>query len=354
MMQNALRSTTLPAEISLDAYLSAWASGDDRKTAVARAIEAIAAAGVDIAARIARGPLGQSLGAVVGENKDGDAQKALDIWANDRLIEALGGAGVAALASEELDAPIALNEGGPVIVALDPLDGSSNIDTNVSIGTIFSVLPTLTDGVSDFLQPGSAQCAAGYIIYGPHTGLLLTIGDGTQSFVLDPVDRRFKLAEADVRTPVRTAEYAINASNYRHWSAQIRAYIDDCIAGIDGPREADVNMRWIASLVAEAQRILVRGGVFLYPRDMRDGYENGRIRLVYEANPVAFLIEQAGGKAFDGRTRIMDLVPTAIHQRVPFMFGSAEEIDRIARYKSDASIVVARAPLFHRRGLFKL
>ncbi len=340
--------------MTLDAYLSRWAQDDPLKNATAAAIRGVADASADIAHRIVVGPLDGDLAADTGEAGSGDTQKALDVLANGRIIDALIGAAVAAIASEELAAPLEAGE-GQVAVAIDPLDGSSNIDTNVSIGTIFSVLPVppATRGEAIFMQPGSAQLASGYVIYGPRTGMLLTAGEGTHAFTLDPVTRQFRLTGPNVAIPQDSNEYAINASNYRHWSPSVRSYIDDCIAGREGPRGEDVNMRWIASLVAECHRILVRGGVFLYPADARKGYENGRLRLIYEGNPIAFLVEQAGGKAFDGRTRILDIVPSAIHQRTPLIFGSAGEIDRIARYKADPSTMYERSPLFGRRGLLR-
>lgn len=341
-------------QITLEAYLTAWAASAPQKNAVAGAIRAIADGCIDIAHRIARGPLEGDLAAAVGDEGGGDVQKELDVWSNDRLIEALKLASVAAVASEELKAPLDLGTGA-VVVAMDPLDGSSNIDTNVPVGSIFSILPALTgaDVNAAFMQPGSAQLAAGYVIYGPQTAFLLTLGQGTHQFTLDPLTRQFYLTRPDITIKHASNEYAINASNYRHWSDSVRAYIDDCIAGEDGPRGSNVNMRWLASLVAECHRILVRGGVFLYPGDARKGYEKGRLRLTYEANPIAFLAEQAGGKAFDGQMRILDIVPTAIHQRTPLIFGSVDEIDRIARYKADPNAIFERSPLFGRRGLLR-
>lgn len=342
-------------QIMLEAYLAEWRATGSRNAAVADTILAIAGAASDIAARIARGPLVGNLAAAVGGNADGDVQKSLDVWSNVRLVAALTASGVGAIASEELDAALTVDPETPVAVALDPLDGSSNIDTNVSIGTIFSILPAQRGQSAEaiFAQPGSAQLAAGYVIYGPQCALVLSVGAGTVMFTLDFLDGEFKLTSPKVLIKPSSSEYAINASNYRHWSESIRSYIDDCIAGREGPRGADVNMRWIASLVAECHRILVRGGVFLYPGDARKGYENGRLRLLYEANPIAFLVEQAGGKAFDGQTRILDIVPTGIHQRTPLLFGSSEEIDRIARYKADPSTLFERSPLFGRRGLLR-
>lgn len=341
-------------QLTLEAYLAAQQIDAQYKDAVATVIQAIAGAGADIAGRIARGPLEGDLAAVVAGEGGGDDQKELDVWSNDRLVHALKATPVAAIASEELKAPLAVGA-GPVAVAMDPLDGSSNIDTNVPVGTIFSVLPAgdIKEPDAIFMQPGSAQLAAGYVIYGPQCTLVFTVGRGTHRFTLDPATRQFCLTGPDVAIKPKSNEYAINASNYRHWSHAVRAYIDDCIAGEEGPRGANVNMRWIASLVAECHRILVRGGVFLYPADGRKGYEKGRLRLIYEASPIAFLTEQAGGKAFDGVQRILDIVPQAIHQRTPLIFGSADEIDRIARYKADPNAMFERSPLFGRRGLLR-
>ncbi len=338
--------------VSLDFYLRGWSGSDPLRRATADALIAIGEAAAEIAMRIAKGPLLGELGAAVGANEGGDEQKELDVWANDRFVAKLRGAPVAVIASEELKTPVALNDAAPIAVAIDPLDGSSNIDTNVSIGTIFSLLPAR--GADSFTQAGSAQLAAGYVIYGPQCAMVLTVGDGTAMFTLDPEDRVFYLTADRITLTATSNEYAINASNYRHWSDSVRAYIDDCIAGTEGPRGDNVNMRWIASLVAECHRILVRGGVFLYPRDDRKGYDKGRLRLVYEANPIAFVIEQAGGKAFDGQMPILDIVPEAVHQRTPLIFGSADEVDRIARYKADPNTLFERSPLFGRRGLLRV
>ena len=341
-------------QITLETYLSGWNLTGPEKNATAGAIRAIADAGADIAHRIACGPLNGGLSTAAGV-EGGDARQAAGAWANDRLMAALKLAHVAAIASGELRTPLEFGD-GLVAVALDPLDGSTNIDTNISVGTLFSIVPAPANESAEaiFMQPGSAQLAAGYIMYGPQCALVLTAGDGTQIFTLDPLARRFWLTTPRVSIRPASNEYAINASNYRHWSDSVRAYIDDCMAGSEGPRGTDVNMRWIASLVAECHRILSRGGVFLYPGDARKGYEKGRLRLIYEANAIAFLVEQAGGKAFDGNTRILDVVPTDIHQRTPLIFGSAEEIDRIARYKADPTAIFERSPLFSRRGLLRV
>ncbi len=342
----------MDTQVTLDLYLNSWTQADRSRRAVASTINAIAGAAGGIAARIASGPLLGELGASVGENADGDDQKELDVWANSRLVAELRGAPVAIVASEEFEDLLLLDADAPLAVAMDPLDGSSNIDTNVSIGTIFSILPG--KGERSFDQPGSEQLAAGYVIYGAQCALVLTVGEGVSIFTLDPQTRIFRLTADHVVIPAESDEYAINASNYRHWSDAIRSYIDDCLAGEEGPRGTNVNMRWIASLVAECHRILMRGGVFLYPRDARKGYERGRLRLIYEANPIAFLVEQAGGQAIDGFTRILDIAPETVHQRTPLMFGSADEIGRIARYKADPNTIFERSPLFGRRGLLRV
>lgn len=340
--------------MGLDAYLDEWGRLSSERAAVAKTIIAIAGAARSIAGLVGQGALVGQLGAVVGDNSQGDTQKALDVHANDLLIAALSGAPVAALASEELDEPLALDDAAPLAVALDPLDGSSNIDTNVSIGTIFSILPVLVGGGlgASFLQPGNRQKAAGYVIYGPQCALVLTLGEGTHVFTLDRETGSFDLTVPKVEIPATTREYAINASNERHWSIAVRTYIADCVAGREGPRGEDCNMRWIASLVAECHRILSRGGVFLYPRDARKGYEQGRLRLIYEANPIAWIVEQAGGKATNGVERILDIVPATLHQRTPLMFGSRAEVERVARYKTERHMVRYRPPLFGERGLF--
>jgi fructose-1,6-bisphosphatase I len=259
--------------------------------------------------------------------------------------------------SEELDEVAVLNPGAPLLLAIDPLDGSSNIDANVSIGTIFSVLPAPPDcpvpTLSGFLQPGVRQLAAGYALYGPHTAFVITVGSGTHMFTLDRARGQFRLTAASVRVPPKTREFAINASNHRHWDEPIRIYVDDCLKGTEGPRGENFNMRWIASMVAEAHRVLARGGIYLYPGDVREGYERGRLRLIYEASPIAWLIEQAGGAASTGTERILEILPAAIHQRVPLIFGSRDEVARLDRYHLDPYPIGERSPLFGRRGLFR-
>ena len=337
---------------SLETYLAAYSDGDPLRTAVSKAILGMADAGMDLSRLVAEGPHGSGHAEVVGSNTGGDAQKALDIRAHEIVLERMRGTGIAALGSEETDLPDHLQEDGLVVVATDPLDGSSNIDTNVSIGTIFSVLPATGDG-NPFFQPGSSQLAAGYIVYGPHTDLVLTVGKGTVVFTLDRQAGDWTLSADQRHIDPETNEFAINASNYRHWGDGVRAYFDDCIAGADGAREKDFNMRWVASLVAEATRILARGGIFLYPGDSRRGYDAGRLRLIYEANPIALLVEQAGGRASDGAERILDLVPEDFHQRTPLIFGAANEVARVEMYKAYPDSA-ERAPLFGYRGLFRV
>lgn len=303
--------------------------------ALAEIINALSTAAIDVNAIIGHGPLGQTLGAQVGENTDGDTQKALDVQADEMFAHALGQTDVRWYASEEQDVAVELDPGGAYAVAIDPLDGSSNIDVNVSIGTIFSIFDARDDAGASFLRAASEQLAGGYVIYGPHCALVMTFGNGVLMFVLDRDAGRFELVDPELRIPEKTNEFAINASNRRHWQAPVRAYIDACLAGADGPRGRDFNMRWIGSLVAETHRILSRGGVFLYPGDARKGYAQGRLRMVYECAPIAFLAEQAGGLATDGSTPIMSHRAPDLHARIPLVFGSAEEVREVARAHAD-------------------
>jgi fructose-1,6-bisphosphatase I len=341
---------------TLENYLQARDVDDHVRSAVAETIISIAAASTRIAQRVARGPLAGDLGETCGSNVDGDVQKQLDLVANDYLIEALQDAPVACLVSEELDRPMAMQRAAPLFVAIDPLDGSSNIETNAAVGTIFSIFPA---GAKDtpmdevVLQPGINQLAAGYCIYGPQTSLVLTLGSGTHIFTLDPELGEFRLTNADVQIAQTTREFAINVSNFRHWDRHIRNYIDDCLEGSSGLRQSNYNMRWLASLVAECHRILSRGGIFLYPADARKGYAQGRLRLLYECNPIAFLVEQSGGGATTGTQRILEVVPNDVHQRVPMIFGSSREIRRVERYYAQRKLHGERSQLFSRRGLFR-
>jgi fructose-1,6-bisphosphatase I len=308
-------------------------------------IEVVARACKRIAISVNKGALGEVLGTAGSENVQGEVQKKLDIISNEVLIEAnVWGGHLAAMASEEMDTIHVVPDRypqGEFLLLFDPLDGSSNIDVNVSIGTIFSVLRKVNNqrGVSeeDFLQPGKQQAAAGYCVYGPQTMLVLTVGRGVAVFTLDREQGSFVLTAENVQVPEDTKEFAINMSNLRHWDAPVTRYINECLAGREGPRGKDFNMRWVASMVADVHRILTRGGVFLYPWDKREPDKPGKLRLMYEANPMAYLVEQAGGLATDGHQRIMDIVPTRLHERVSVVLGSKNEVQRITEYHSEAA-----------------
>lgn len=341
--------------ITLAAALEEWAGADAGRQQVSLTLAALVKGAVALAARIAEGPLGGDFAATLSSGEAGEGQKALDVIANDLIIGALAAAPVAAVASEENEAPVVLAADAPLLVAIDPLDGSSNIDTDLSVGTIFAVFrrPEGVSGAdaSAFFQSGRDQLAAGYIIYGPHVALMLTVGAGTWHFALDRAGT-FRLADASAKVKEGTAEFAINMSNYHHWDEPVRSYVDDCLMGRSGPREREFNMRWVASMVADAHRIFRRGGIYLYPGDSRKGYHQGRLRLLYEAFPVAFLMEQAGGAATDGGTAILDRTANALHQRVPFVFGARDEVGRVSRYHLAPASHGERSPLFARRGLF--
>jgi fructose-1,6-bisphosphatase I / sedoheptulose-1,7-bisphosphatase len=246
---------------------------------------------------------------------------------------------------------------GNYLLVFDPLDGSSNIDVNGAVGSIFSILRAPNPGAAacaaDFLQPGTQQVCAGYAIYGPSTMLVITVGTGVHGFTLEPQLGEFILTHPAIQVPVSTREFAINASNVRYWEPAVKRYVEECLAGRSGPRGKDFNMRWIAAVVAEAHRILMRGGVFLYPRDTKDPARNGRLRLLYEANPIAFIMEQAGGLASSGYQRILEIQPASLHERVGFVFGSKTEVERITRYHRDHNERPYEAPLFGERGLFR-
>ncbi len=273
-------------------------------------------------------------------NTAGEAQQKLDVTANDLVLETMDPLGhLAGMASEELEIPYALAAGSPrgkYLLVFDPLDGSSNIDVNISVGTIFSVLEAPNPGSDpapeDFLQSGSRQVAAGYAVYGSSTMLVYTTGVGVHAFTLDPYLGEFLLADQDLQIPQETNEYAINASNRRFWEPAIQRYIHDCEQGKDGPLGEDYNMRWVGSMVADFHRILTRGGVFLYPRDLKKPDDPGKLRLLYEANPMAFLAEQAGGACTDGHSRMLDRKPESLHQKVPVVIGSRSEVERVGQY----------------------
>ncbi len=307
-------------------------------------IEVVARACKHIAIAVNKGALGDVLGSAGSENVQGEIQKKLDVISNEVLIEANEWGGhLAAMASEEMDSIHVVPNRypqGEYLLLFDPLDGSSNIDVNVSIGTIFSVLrlaghmrgETSQVREEDFLQPGKHQAAAGYCVYGPQTTLVLTLGDGVALFTLDRETGSWVLTQSEVQVPEDTKEFAINTSNARHWAPPVTRYIDECIAGKSGPRAKDFNMRWVGSMVSDVHRILTRGGVFLYPWDQREPEKPGKLRLMYEANPMAFIIEQAGGAATNGHERILDIVPTKLHERVAVVLGSKNEVDRVTGY----------------------
>lgn len=342
---------------TLKHFLAEYAGIDQQRRDVAKTLECITEACIALSELIALGPLAGSLGSAQGQNTDGDTQFALDLRAHELIMEELADAPVAYVASEEAELPVPVKKGAPLYVAVDPLDGSSNIDTNVSVGTIFSVMPMRCDkGDSEsdcFLQRGDRQLAAGYVMYGPRTALLLTIGDGSHRFTLNPDTGEFCLTEPNVRIPEETCEFAINTSNFRRWDGHIKAYIDDCFRGAEGPHGKNYNTRWIASLVAECHRIMVRGGIFLYPGDRRPDYASGRLRLAYECNPIAFLVEQAGGAASTGDQRILEIEPSDIHQRAPLIFGSRQEVELVNHYYREVNPFQERSQLFGERGLFR-
>ena len=301
-------------------------------------IEVVARACKAISSTVSKGALADVLGSAGTQNIQGEIQKKLDVISNEILVEANEWGGyLAAMASEEMEKPCQIPNRYPrghYLLLFDPIDGSLNIDVNISVGTIFSVL-RCPDGVKEpdeksFLQPGSMQVAAGFAVYGPSTILVLTVGNGTVGFTLDRELGTFVLTAGRISVPEDTAEFAINMSNMRNWGAPVKRYIDECLAGKTGARGKDFNMRWVASMVADVYRILSRGGIFMYPQDAR--HKEGRLRLMYEANPMAFIVEQAGGAATDGKTRILDIQPTALHQRIGVIIGSKNEVERVTSY----------------------
>lgn len=331
--------------VSLTRYLVEQQRVDGRIPPQLRLLlEVVARACKRISFAVNKGELGEVMGSAGSENVQGEVQKKLDIIANETLIEANEWGGhLAAMASEEMEGIYVVPNRypqGEYLLMFDPLDGSSNIDINMSIGTIFSVLkkhdnhPGVHD--SDFMQPGTEQVAAGYCIYGPQTTLVLTVGDGVSMFTLDREQGSFILIEENVKIPEDTKEFAINMSNMRHWDEPMKRYIDECLAGEDGPRGKNFNMRWVAAMVADVHRILCRGGVFMYPWDKREPHKAGKLRLMYEANPMSWLIEQAGGASTNCRQRIMEIQPTELHQRVAVVLGSKNEVERVTRYHLEA------------------
>jgi fructose-1,6-bisphosphatase I/sedoheptulose-1,7-bisphosphatase len=336
----------------------------------------VALAAKAIARSVAFGQLGDPMGRSLAEaaqshaplNVQGEVQKPLDVISNEIFLRTTEWSGhVAGMASEEMEQPYQIPGAyarGKYLLVFDPLDGSSNIDVNVSVGSIFSILrapqAVIDSGrdvtEADFLQPGATQVAAGYALYGPATMLVLTVGSGVAGFTLDPNLGEFKLTHPDIRVPADTQEFAINTSNSRFWESPIKRYVDECLAGKTGVRGKDFNMRWIASMVAEAHRILMRGGVFMYPKDTKDPSKPGRLRLLYEANPIGFIMEQAGGRASNGRRNVLEEVPAGLHQRIGLVFGSKNEVERIERYHAEFDAGTDKpyvSPLFNERSLYR-
>lgn len=327
--------------ISLTQYLIEQQRGEAQIPAQLRLlIEVVARACKRIAISVNKGALGEVLGTAGSENVQGEVQKKLDIIANEVLIEANEWGGhLAGMASEEMDDMHAVPMNypqGDYLLLFDPLDGSSNIDVNVSIGTIFSVLKHKGGDVTNesFLQAGTEQVCAGYCVYGPQTTLVLTVGQGVVMFTLDREQGSWVMTTERVQIPEDTKEFAINMSNMRHWDAPVKRYIEECLQGKEGVRGKDFNMRWIASMVADVHRILTRGGVFMYPWDKREPHKPGKLRLMYEANPMGWLVEQAGGAATNGKQRILDIQPTQLHERVSVILGSKNEVERVTSYHS--------------------
>lgn len=308
-------------------------------------VEVVARACKAISIAIGKGALADVLGGAGSDNIQGEAQKKLDVLSNEILLDANEWGGhLAAMASEEMDDPFTIPNRfpkGEYLLVFDPLDGSSNIDVNISVGTIFSVLRcpegTVDPTHDSFLQPGTKQVCAGYTVYGPSTLLVLTLGDGVDVFTLDREFGTFVLTQRGMTIPEDTKEFAINMSNMRFWETPMRRYIDELLAGKEGPRGKDFNMRWVASMVADVHRILTRGGIFMYPRDLKDPSKPGKLRLMYEANPMSFIVEQAGGAATTGRERILDIKPSSLHQRVPVVLGSKNEVELVTRYHVENS-----------------
>lgn len=302
---------------------------------LAQVIDTIAATCKTIDQALQKGALAGILGSAGNENVQGETQKKLDVISNDYLIDALKvHPHVGGLASEELDDFTPAQENGEYLVLFDPLDGSSNIDINMCVGTIFSILPAknAVTQAQDFMQAGTQQVAAGYVLYGPSTMMALTVGNGVAFFTLDPETQTFLLTTENVQVSADTQEFAINASNQRHWEQPVKQYIEELLAGKTSVREKDFNMRWVACMVGDVHRILCRGGIFLYPYDLKDPKKAGRLRLMYEANPMSMLIEQAGGASTTGRIRILEIEPTELHQRVPVIIGSKNEVERVTSY----------------------
>lgn len=336
--------------------LGDWLEEAGGSHALRSSILALARAAVSVSDEIQSGALRLAPSDRKGEPA-GEERRTLDRYGNECFLDEVSGVPVALYASAELEHPVLLDSTAPMAVAIDSLDGFANIDTNVPIGTIFTILPVCGDASRDtsasFLQPGIKQLAAGFFCYGPQLALAITLGQGTHVFVYGPRSGAFLRSHVQVQIPPKTDEFSVDISNQRHWDSAIRHYVDDCIHGSEGPHARDFTMRWTASLVADAYRILIRGGVFLFPDDKREGHTQGWLRLVYQANPIAFLIEQAGGLATDGVNPILAQKPRALHQNTPLVFGSSAEVSQVARYHGEIDHAGIHSPLFSSRGLFR-
>lgn len=349
-------------QTTLNLFLTDAMQGDSLTDSLSSLLLTISKVCISIAEITAKGALAGVTGKLESQNIQGETQMQLDVLTNDLFINALKDCGlVAGLASEEEEEIQAISnaEEARFLVVFDPLDGSSNVPINVTVGSIFSVLKASKTGAlceADFLQAGNQQLAAGYVLYGPATMLVLTVGQGTHGFTLDTESKTFILTHPNMQVAEITSEFAINASNERYWDAPIVRYVDECKAGIAGERERDFNMRWVASMVADVHRILIRGGIYLYPRDNKKPAKAGRLRLMYEANPMSMLVEQAGGKSSTGSQRIMDVVPESIHQRISVIIGTSNEVSLVERYTlaySSGDARLGMSPLFGIRSLFQ-
>ena len=333
----------------LGAFLRVNAPAD-----VARALEAFATAALPLADIIRRGAGADIRGAAAGPSTTGLVEKPLDVLADELLVAGLEDSGLRAIVSGKRGDPLLLDPRGMLLAAVDPLDGVTNVDANMSIGAVFSVLDARDGGLkADFLQPGTRQRAAGFVIYGPHVAFFFTIGAGVHAATLNPDADLFRVSRIDAHIPADTREFAINASNSRHWPEPVRAYVEDCLEDEESPRGKNYDMRWGDSIVADAYRILARGGLCLYPEESREGHPNGRVGLLWQANPIAFLIEQAGGAAIDGFDRILDIAPRSIDARTPLIFGSKDKVERIAGYYREDDAPASAFPLFRKRGLLR-
>ena len=339
---------------TLDKYLSNWAEDKPSKNIVTQTILQIALGSIQLAKLLRQGELATDDTAIKTKD-DGDIQISMDVVADDIFYQALQKAPVAVIASEETDKVRRLNRISPLAVAIDPLDGSSNVNIDMSIGTIFTLLPYQDSGDPElsFMQRGRHQLAAGFTLYGPQTLLIISVCSGTQVFILDEKTDRFYLYQENLQVSKFSAEYAVNGSNQRHWASSTKEFVEECILGTEGSFKTNFNTRWTASMVADAYRILSRGGIYLYPGDKRKGYEQGRLRLVYEANPIALLMEQAGGCASNGYQRILDIEPETVHQRIPLVFGSEQLVKTIEDYNFQHQHPETHSPLFNTRGLFQ-